>query len=70
MWYLVLVTILSSTSALNDKCRVLSIGGGTDKGAYTAGAIVGLINSLPAGEARWDVITGNGDGALNTYIVA
>jgi predicted patatin/cPLA2 family phospholipase len=47
------------------KCRVLALAGGGDKGAYQAGAIQGLIASLPAGEAEWDVITGVGIGAVN-----
>jgi predicted acylesterase/phospholipase RssA len=47
----------------------LSIGGGSERGAYEAGVIIGLINNLPAGEAQWDVVTGIGLGALNAGIV-
>ena len=54
----------------NKKCRALALGGGNDKGAYEAGAVIGLVNNLPAGEAEWDVVTGNGVGAINGLIVA
>jgi hypothetical protein len=62
--------LTSQVQALNDKCRVLAIGGGTDKGAYEAGAIIGLIESLPSGEAAWDVVVGNGAGAINAMFLA
>mmetsp|Transcript_17148 Transcript_17148/g.17048 ORF Transcript_17148/g.17048 Transcript_17148/m.17048 type:complete len:319 (-) Transcript_17148:28-984(-) len=71
MWRLVVVNLLfaSSVLAINGKCRILALGGGTDKGAYQAGAIIGLIQSLPSGEAVWDVVTGNGVGAFNAIIL-
>lgn len=66
---LTLISLISSSQASNT-CRVLALGGGSDKGAYCAGAVIGLIKSLPQGEAQWDVVTGNGDGAINAYILA
>jgi predicted patatin/cPLA2 family phospholipase len=46
-------------------CYVLALEGGGDKGAYQAGAIKGLIDSVPSGRIEWDVITGVSVGALN-----
>lgn len=70
MWRIIAgVLVLTSVQALNGNCRVLSIGGGSERGAYEAGVIIGLINNLPAGEAQWDVVTGIGLGALNAGIV-
>ncbi|OMJ86973.1 hypothetical protein SteCoe_11367 [Stentor coeruleus] len=57
--------LISLVSASNGKCRILAIGGGTDRGAYEAGAIQGLVNYLPSGEATWDVVIGTGVGAIN-----
>jgi hypothetical protein len=66
MWLsLISVLLVSRVSAINGKCRALVLGGSTDKGAYEAGAVIGLINSLPTGEAEWDVVVGTGAGALN-----
>lgn len=54
MWNLVLLIIFkfSKIYAINGKCRVLALGGGTDKGAYEAGAIIGLINRLEDEESQ------------------
>jgi len=60
----------SSVDAVGTKCRILAIGGGTDRGAYEAGAIIGLINGLPAGEAQWDIVTGIGTGAINALMMS
>lgn len=71
MWRRIILLLgLVSVHAINGKCRILAIGGGTERGAYEAGAIIGLINNLPAGEAQWDVVTGVGIGALNALIVS
>lgn len=69
MWRTILLLSLLGVNSQNAQCRVLAIGGGTEMGAYEAGAIIGLINNLPAGEAQWDVVTGIGLGALNAVIV-
>lgn len=71
MWRrIVLLLAISGAYALNGNCRVLAIAGGTERGAYEAGAIIGLINNLPAGSAEYDVVTGVGIGAINAMIVA
>lgn len=67
---LISLLLANRVDAINGKCRVLAIGGGSDKGAYEAGAIIGLINNLPAGENTWDVVVGNGAGAINAMFVA
>jgi predicted patatin/cPLA2 family phospholipase len=70
MWRrIILLLSLSSVYAINGKCRILAIGGGSERGAYEAGAIIGLINNLPAESVQWDVVTGVGVGALNALIV-
>ena len=66
-----LVCITALTSAQNDgKCYGLALQGGGDKAAYQVGALEGLINSLPADEVQYDVITGVGIGAINAAIIA
>jgi hypothetical protein len=71
MWRRILLLVsISGVYALNGKCRVLAIAGGTEMGAYQAGVIIGLINNLPAGEAEYDVVVGTGVGAINGLIVS
>lgn len=65
-----ILLIAHSANAINGRCRALVLGGGTDRGAFQAGAISGLISNLPYGEAQWDVVVGNGVGALNGLFVA
>jgi len=60
----------SSVLAINGKCRILALGGNSDRGPYQAGAIQGLINFLPTGEAQWDIVTGNGIGAIHALIMS
>ena len=60
---------ISGAYATAGNCRVLALAGGTDRGAYEAGAIIGLINNLPAGGAQYNVITGIGVGAVNGLIL-
>ena len=68
MW--IIVALFVGVYSTDGYCRVLALGGGTDKGAYQAGGIIGLVNSLPEGEAQWDVVTGVGTGAINGLIVS
>mmetsp|Transcript_9012 Transcript_9012/g.8977 ORF Transcript_9012/g.8977 Transcript_9012/m.8977 type:complete len:319 (+) Transcript_9012:43-999(+) len=72
MWPVVLLTLFASSGvyAVNGKCRILALGGGTTRGAYEAGAVIGLINNLPAGEAQYDAVTGIGTGAVNALIMS
>jgi hypothetical protein len=70
MWSKILLLLsLTITQALNSACRVLALGGGSERGAYEAGVIMGLIQNLPPDEVEWDVVTGIGLGALNAAIV-
>lgn len=46
-------------------CHALTLGGGGDRGAYEAGAIAGLVECLPPGQAQWTVVTGISAGAIN-----
>lgn len=66
---LALTGLVWNAEAINGKCRGLVLGGGSDRGPFQAGAIAGLIEHLPAGEATWDVINTNGIGAINGLII-
>jgi predicted acylesterase/phospholipase RssA len=68
MWLLFVSVLLPQ--ALAQSCRVLVLGGGTDRGAYQAGAVMGLVAALPAGEAQWDAVVGTGVGAINAVFVS
>ena len=68
MW--LLLSLIVEIHAAGDTCNILALGGGSDKGAYQAGGIVGLIKYLPQGDAQWDVVTGTGIGAINGLIVS
>ena len=46
-----------------DKCNILSLEGGGDKGSYQAGVIKGLAYS--SNDTQWDVISGISVGAVN-----
>lgn len=70
MWVIIVGLLLLGKNTESARCRALAIGGGTDLGAYEAGVIIGLIQSLPSGEAQWDVVTGVGVGAVNALIVS
>ena len=41
------ILLLTSKILGDDKCRVLVLEGGGDRGAYQAGAFNGLVNLLP-----------------------
>jgi hypothetical protein len=64
---LTVLTILKLTASSYDikSCYVLALEGGGDKGAYQAGAIKGLIETIPEGQREWSVITGISVGSLN-----
>ena len=69
MWGI--LTILSFAGiAHSEKCRAISLEGGGSHGAYEAGAIWQLVNSLPSEEVAWNVVTGVSTGALNSGGVA
>jgi predicted patatin/cPLA2 family phospholipase len=63
-------TILSAltpkaTCGPNNKCYILALEGGGDKGAYQAGVIAGLIENLNTTQTQYDVVTGISVGAIN-----
>ena len=49
----------------SDKCRILTLEAGGDKGAYQAGVIKSFIENLPNSDIQWDVISGVSAGSLN-----
>jgi predicted acylesterase/phospholipase RssA len=57
--------LFSTTTATEGICRALALSGGGNKGAYEAGVISGLVNSLPPDQVTWDVVSGVSAGALN-----
>ena len=62
---LFLLSLFSLHSAKNPKCRGVVFEGGGDKGAFEAGALVGLTKRLGA-DAAYDVITGVSIGGMNS----
>jgi predicted patatin/cPLA2 family phospholipase len=62
---ILLILVNFNNSKDSQKCYVLALEGGGDKGAYQAGVIKGLVNSVPNGETKWNVITGISVGSLN-----
>jgi predicted acylesterase/phospholipase RssA len=60
----------SKESLRKDKCYVLALEGGGDKGAYQSGALKGLVDSLPKNQVQWDVITGVSVGAIDAIGIA
>ncbi len=67
IFFLVLFSdILQKANCWKDnKCYVLALEGGGDKGAYQAGAISGLIANLPTDLTQYDVVTGISVGSIN-----
>lgn len=57
-----------NTKHNKDKCYVLALEGGGDKGAYQAGALKGLV--AHANDTKWDIITGISVGSLNAAAMA
>ena len=47
-------------------CRILSMSGGGSKGAYEAGAIHSIFNTLEAPDNQYDVVSGVSVGAINS----
>ena len=52
------------------KCRSVSLESGGSHGAYETGVLWQLVESLPAADVAWDVVTGVSTGSLNTFGVA
>ena len=62
---------LHSTKCLNpkmekaEKCYVLALEGGGDKGAYQAGVLKGMMNKLEKEKRPYDIVTGISVGSIN-----
>jgi predicted patatin/cPLA2 family phospholipase len=67
---ILLLALITFNTVQAKKCRAIAFSGGGDKGAYEAAVFVGLVNSLPAEEVSYDVITGVSAGSLNTLALA
>lgn len=68
---LVAVLALGGTNAQSaPTCKALALEGGGSHGAYQAGALIGLIKSLPEGTTAWNVVTGISAGSLNAGAVS
>lgn len=59
------ILVESYLSASNDKCMILALQGGGDRGAYQAGALKGLTNKLSEEDRKWQIVTGISAGTLN-----
>lgn len=62
---LFLISLFSLHSAKDPKCRGVVFEGGGDKGAFEAGALLGLTKKL-AKDAAYDVVTGVSIGGMNS----
>jgi len=60
----------SNTSVKKDKCYVLALEGGGDKGAYQSGVLKGLVDSVSSEDIQWDVITGVSVGSIDAIAIA
>ena len=64
----ILLTLLPLV--FSSKCRVLSLAGGGDKGAFTVGAFSALASLLPSEDVQYDVIVGVSVGSINGSLIA
>ena len=60
----------NNTTSKKDKCYVLALEGGGDKGAYQSGVLKGLVDSIPSEDIQWDVITGVSVGSIDAIAIA
>ena len=67
---LTILLILISLVVSNDKCRVLVLEGGGDKGSYQAGVLKAFAERLPKEEIEYDIITGISVGAINASFLS
>jgi predicted acylesterase/phospholipase RssA len=51
-------------------CQALCLQGSADQGPYQAGAFKSLVANTPAGQTSYDIITGVGVGAINTFLLS
>lgn len=62
----VLVGLLVISACWGQICRTVSLEGGGSHGAYEAGAIWTMVNTLSAVDVEYDIVSGISTGALNT----
>ena len=62
--------IFKAFSKEQQKCFVLGMEGGGDKGSYQAGVFKALVDLLPAEKRSWDVVSGISAGSMNAFSVA
>jgi predicted patatin/cPLA2 family phospholipase len=60
--------ILSKNSS--KKCRILSLQGGGDRGAYQVGAFKALVDNLPGEEIQYDIYSGISVGSMNSAVLS
>ena len=65
----ILVSLLL-VSVHSQYCRTISLEGGGSHGAYEAGAIWTMVNTLSAQDVAYDIVSGISTGALNTGAMA
>ena len=65
---LIFLQLILLIQSVQDKCHILSLEGGGDKGAYQAGVIWGLANSTK--DVEWDVISGISVGSINGIAIS
>lgn len=54
----------------SEKCRVLVMEGGGDRGAYLAGAFKRMTEIMPPEECAYDIITGISAGGMNSGAIS
>jgi predicted acylesterase/phospholipase RssA len=57
--------VKTNSEKSNQKCYVLALEGGGDKGAYQVGVLKGLVDYIPENMTRWNVVTGISVGSIN-----
>jgi predicted acylesterase/phospholipase RssA len=67
---LILLALVMPAQADGDKCYVLALEGGGDKGAYQAGALAQIIESSDPSEVQYDVVSGVSIGSINGAFLA
>ena len=61
---------LDLSSTARPVCRALALSSGASKGAFEAGAMLGLIRNGGSENFAWDVISGVSAGAINATIAS
>jgi predicted patatin/cPLA2 family phospholipase len=62
---IILLSAKCSNSKKNEKCFVIALEGGGDKGAYQAGVLKGMMSKLEKEKRSYDIVTGISVGSIN-----